>query len=239
MTSSTNASRGRAMSFSAWPGMRSVCTAGGTSSSTWTLVPASWRRIDSLSMWIAALVALYVGVARSGVWARPLETVTIVDAGRVWRCSTNAATRRIGPRRFVVTIASASARNPGERQSSARMMPAMATSTFTSGCSAMTRADADAMLSASAVSIRTVWIPGCSAAIRSSSSRRRPPTMTVLPAAWRRRARARPIPLVAPGTKTVFRVMFMTPPCAQRPAPGRDLVIQGSPVPGCARASRG
>ena len=66
-----------------------------------------------------------------------------------------------------------------------------------------------AMLAASVVSIRKESMPGCSAAICSSSSVRRPPMMTVFPRACSSRARARPMPLVEPGMKTVFRVIFM------------------------------
>jgi hypothetical protein len=55
------------------------------------------------------------------------------------------------------------------------------------------------------ISVCTMSRPGCSAAIRSSSSARRPPMMTALPFAWSSKASAKPIPLVEPGMKTVFR----------------------------------
>ena len=134
----------------------------------------------------------------------------IVASGWACRCWMKAAMRRIGPSTLVVTVASAEARNDsGWRQSSTRMMPAIVTRTLRSGCLASTSFAADSMLAASVVSICTVSRPGCAAAIWSSRSARRPPTMTVLPAACSLRARARPMPLVEPGMKMVFPEMFM------------------------------
>jgi hypothetical protein len=112
--------------------------------------------MDSLSMWIAALLALYVGVTRNGVNARPEETVMMVASGRLRRCSMNAPISRMGPRTFVVMISSAVATKSGAFQSSPRMTPAMVMRTLSSGCSAMTWAAAASMLAGSAVSMRTV-----------------------------------------------------------------------------------
>ena len=102
------------------------------------------------------------------------------------------------------------------------MIPAIGTSTLRSGYAASTSLAAASMLAGSVVSIRTVSMPGCSAAIRASSSARRPPTMTVLPRARSSTARARPMPLVAPGMKTVFPLMFMVSACGLRDAGCRD-----------------
>ena len=78
----------------------------------------------------------------------------IVASGRARRCSMNAAISRIGPSTLVVTTDSAEARkDSGLRQSSTRMMPAMAISTLRSGCRSSTSAAAAAMLAGSAVSI--------------------------------------------------------------------------------------
>ena len=88
----------------------------------------------------------------------------MVASGWACRCSMNAAISRIGPSTLVVTTVSAEARNDsGCCQSSTCMMPAIATSTLRSGCLASTSLAAVAMLAASAVSIRTVSMPGCSA----------------------------------------------------------------------------
>ena len=66
----------------------------------------------------------------------------------------NDAISRIGPSRLVVTVASAVSRNPsGDVQSSGRMMPAIAMTTLSEGCSARTVCAAVRMLSASVVSI--------------------------------------------------------------------------------------
>ncbi len=53
-----NSSSGIATSLPSCPGISAVRTAGGTSSTTLTVVSASWSLMDSLSMWIAALDAL-------------------------------------------------------------------------------------------------------------------------------------------------------------------------------------
>src|SRR5664279_109344 len=159
--------------------------------------------------WMNALEPLYVGVMASGTCARPEETVTRVASGRVCMCSMNAETRRRGPRMFVSTTRSASARKPALRTSSESMTPAMATTTFRSGCRDSTWSRAARTDAGSVMSIVTVSKPW-SEASRSRTSTRRPPTMTVLPADWRRSARASPMPEVAPGMKMLFPVMSMT-----------------------------
>ncbi|STZ58019.1 Uncharacterised protein [Mycolicibacterium tokaiense] len=58
ITSEMKSSNGIAKSLSRCPGSRSVATDGGTSSRSSTLVSASCSRSDSVSMWMAALVAL-------------------------------------------------------------------------------------------------------------------------------------------------------------------------------------
>ncbi len=134
----------------------------------------------------------------------------MVASGRVRRCSMNAAMSRTGPSTLVVSTDSAEARNPaGWCQSSARMMPAIVTRTLRSGCRSSTWRAADWMLAASAVSITTVSMPGCSAAISSSRSARLPPTITVFPLACSARASASPMPLVEPGIKITLPEMFM------------------------------
>ena len=136
----------------------------------------------------------------------------IVASGRDCRCSMNAAIRRTGPSTLVVRTDSAEARNAsGLRQSSTCMMPAIGTRTLRSGCRSSTWLAADWMLTASVVSITTVSMPGCSAAILSSRSARLPPTITVFPLACSASASASPMPLVDPGMKIVFPEMFMSP----------------------------
>lgn len=86
--------------------MRVVRTAGGTNSITCTLVSASWMRRLSLNEWIAALVALYVGVAGSGTKASPEETLTMAASSRSSRCGSSAWVIRSGPSRLVLTVCS-------------------------------------------------------------------------------------------------------------------------------------
>jgi hypothetical protein len=112
---------------------------------------------------------------------------------------------------LVATVASAVLRKSAVWKSSGCMIPAMVISTFVSGKRVRTVSAAAVTEAGSAVSITTDSMPGCSAVIRRSSSSRRPPTMTLLPAAWKRRARPRPIPDVAPGMKMVFPELFMVP----------------------------
>ncbi len=107
----------------------------------------------------------------------------IAACGRVARASVNAASSRIGPSRLVVTVRSATDRKSAVWTSSGSMIPAMVTSTFSSGNRVRTSVAAVVIESGSVVSMTTVSIPGWSAAICSSSSVRRPPTITWLPAA--------------------------------------------------------
>src|SRR6185312_2665520 len=91
------------------------------------------------------------------------------------------------------------------------MMPAAVISTLTAGWSRSTTERRSSIEAGSSTSSGRPMMPGCVSEMDSRSSRRRPVTMTVLPAAWRRRPRPRPMPEVPPVMRMVFPVMFMAP----------------------------
>lgn len=118
-----------------------------------------------------------------GTKASPEVTFSTADLACARRCGSRAVVSRIGPSRFVVIVASASFSVWSfASTSSARMIPALFTSTFSPGKAATIRATKPGMPAPSATSNSTVAIPGFAAATSASMFALRPATMTVLPA---------------------------------------------------------
>jgi hypothetical protein len=166
MTSERKSSSGIACSLSCWP-VSAVRTAGGINSMTWTAVEESCTRRLSVKEWIADLVALYVGVKGSGTNASREETFMMTASAFPARNAVNALSIRIGPSRLVVTVASATVREPGSRRFSGSMMPATLIRTLSSGCVPVIVWETAAIEVGSSTSSRTASIPSWSATIRS------------------------------------------------------------------------
>ena len=114
-----------------------------------------------------------------GTNANPLETVITAACGCFCNVGNSAAVSRIGPRRLVVTMASASARSlDGSSTFSGRMMPALLMTALSPGNSSVNLAANDRMLPASVMSTVRACMPGLAAAVSSSVRRVRPEMMT-------------------------------------------------------------
>ena len=144
----------------------------------------------------------------------PELTVMMVPAPRPIRCGVNASMTRMVPRRLVSIVSCAALKCAGSRRSSGIPTPDIVTIVSRPGWLRRIVSRARPVLAASVTSMGTVANP--SAASLSSRSARRPPTMTSLPAAAKRRASSRPIPEVAPAMKTVRLVMSIACSCSGR-----------------------
>ena len=115
-------------------------------------------------------------MADMGTKARPEETVTTELRGRVFRCVSSACVSRIGPRRLVATVASASSSEAGASAIvSTRMTPALWITTLRSGCAAISLVAKAGMAAASAMSSVIAAMPGLARTTSSSAS----PAMTL------------------------------------------------------------
>ncbi len=153
--------------------------------------------------------------------ARPEETLMMAERDCFRSCGKSAAVRRMGPRRLVATMASASARSDGWASNfSARMMPALLMRTLSEGNSATTLAPKSWMASGCSISSRSDFMPGFAAVVSSSACCRRPATITWLPSAWSDSARPRPMPEPPPVMRMVLPLKFigfMSPQRHHRP----------------------
>jgi len=155
----------------------------------------------------------------------PELTVMMVPAPRPIRWGVNASMTRMVPSRLVPIVCSAALKCAGSRRSSGSPIPDIVMIVSRAGWLARIVSRARSMLAWSVTSITAVASP--SSAILPSRSVRRPPAMTVLPAAAKRRASSRPIPEVAPAMKMVRLVMSIPSVSACSPAGGSTPVFQG------------
>src|SRR5690606_15725556 len=116
---------------------------------------------------------------------------------------------RIGARRFVTIVFSASPRSRLLVRSSRRMMPALLIRTLSPGFSATTRLAKPVMASGSSTSSVIACMRSRPAIVSSRASRRRPAIMIVLPTAWKLRANSRPIPDPPPVMSIVFPLILI------------------------------
>lgn len=126
----------------------------------------------------------------------PELTVMMVPAPRAIRCGVNASMTRMVPRRLVSIVFSAVLKCAGSRRSSGIMTPDMVTTVSRPGVPAISGRGPDRCCRRRSRRWKRRVNPLAASSL--SRSVRRLATMTVLPAAAKRRASSRPIPEVAP-----------------------------------------
>ena len=145
-----------------------------------------------------------------GTNAKPDDTIITVDSVCFRNTGSSAAVNRIGPSKFVLTIASETAASiRGPAKFSILMIPELLISTFVAGNSAATRPAKASIDSESSTSSVTAWIPLFPRATSSSAPFRLPATITSFPRSANASANPRPIPDPPPVITMVLPLIFM------------------------------